>query len=96
METENCEARKGAGERKKGRAAAWASRLLVLASLALLLYTCHICCPEAEQAARGWLTRGEQSRAAQAFSAVAQSLREGDGVTEAFSAGYQVLTGDEN
>ena len=46
METENCEARKGAGERKKGRAAAWASRLLVLASLALLLYTCHICCPE--------------------------------------------------
>jgi hypothetical protein len=96
METEDSEQGTEKNEHKKGRAGRILSRLAVLLALVILLYTCHVCFPGAEAKVRSWVTLGEQSRTAQAFSAVAQSLRQGDGVTEAFSSGYSVLTGGKN
>jgi len=83
----------GTRRTRGGGRAGGLSRLAVLAALALLLYTCHACCPEAERALRRLVTNGENSPAAQAFYSLTQSLREGEDAAQAFSESYQVLKG---
>ena len=77
------------GEPPRKAFAIWLSRLYLLAAAALAVYTCSVCIPSV----REHLASAEDSRAVQAFSSMAQSLREGDGVAEAFSASYRVLSG---
>ena len=76
-------------EPKRKTLAVWLSRLYLLAAVALAVYTCSVCIPSV----REHLASSADSRAVQAFSSLAQSLREGDGVAEAFSASYRVLSG---
>ena len=72
----------------------WLSRLFLLGAAVLLIYVCSVCCPTLSARVKALLGKTEDSRAVQAFSSLTGSLREGDGVVQAFSESYQVLTGN--
>ena len=79
-------------EEKPRRGAVRLSRLAVLAAAALLLYVCSVCRPFASVVR--WQALDELSSGARAaFSALTQSLGQGESVAEAFADSYRVLTG---
>lgn len=72
----------------------WLSRLFLLAAAVLLIYVCSVCCPTLTARVKTLLGKTKESRAVQAFSSLTGSLRAGDGVVQAFSESYEVLTGN--
>lgn len=79
-------------EKKPRRGATGLSRLAVLAAAALLLYVCSVCRPFASVVR--WQALDKLSSGARAaFSALTQSLGQGETVAEAFVDSYRVLTG---
>ena len=68
------------------------SRLLLLAAALLLLHTCRVCRPFSS-VVRWELLDETASGAKSAFSALCESLRQGETVVDAFADSYRVLTG---